>query len=400
MNRFDGVLVNADATKMYGELGGGANKVLLKNAGVRLWDVASATKSGSEFSAGQFHDVAVVEIHKIIEEEHKMPIIVGGSGLYMRWLLRGKQAGPPRDQTRSKEILTEIRSLPWNEVKARVEAVDPVYGAKIGANDYRRAARALELHERTGQLVTDLQRQRTTALHDLSSDSSSQEIELDSNHDLKLSHWQDLVDFRPFVLLQPRVQLYDVICRRCENMILDGLFLEVWALMRQGLTADSTAGKAIGYRQTIDYLNSRIFTEETFMHFLIDFQSKTRQLAHRQLAWFRKEPDFLPIDLDENTADLIEKYVLLPQEDWLELVRNQQSPTDEQIHNEAVALRNYQPPTGLFILPHVTRKTRTPAYDKMVQYRSEMIQRQLMVLDHILFEMDRIGFSSPSKSHS
>lgn len=392
MNRNNGVLVNADATKMYKGLSCGANKTPLNGVDVRLWDVLNATDQDAEFSAGQFHDLAVKELRHIIEEEHKMPIVVGGSGLYLRWLLRGKQAGPKRDQTRSREIFAEIAHLPWNEVHSRINAIDPTYATKLGVNDYRRAARALELYESTGKILSDLQRQRTSALHDMEADTSSFVAGEDLNESTNTHVWQDSVDFRPFVVSQPRSQLYDLICRRCENMILDGLFLEVWGLMRQGLSAESTPGKAIGYRQTIDYLNAGVFTEESFMEFLKDFQSKTRQLAHRQLGWFRKEHDFLDIQLNDQTADRIEDYARLPREEWLSVVKGQHVPTEEELLADSLPLRRYQPPSGLLILPVVNRKQRNAEYHQMAHNRHELINRQLHVLDQIYYEMKRINF--------
>lgn len=395
MNQHNGVLVNADATKLYKGLSCGANKTPLNGVGVRLWDVVHASDASAEFSSGQFHDLAVSELRKIIEEEHKLPIVVGGSGLYLRWLLRGKQAGPRRDDTRSRQILAEISSLSWDEVKSRISSFDAVYANKLGANDYRRAARAIELNESTGKILSDLQRQRVTALHDESATNLSSSTESPSDSPHLGPVWQNSIDFRPFVVSLPRQQLYDTICRRCENMILDGLFSEVWSLMRQGLTANSTPGKAIGYRQTIDYLNARHFTEDSFMHFLLDFQSKTRQLAHRQLAWFRKEPDFLNVNLSATTAQEIGNYLGMSREDWLAMLKEQHIPTEAELHAEAAPLRHYLPPKGLLILPTVNRKERTLDYLQLAQERQELINRQLSILDNILYEMNRIGFPKP-----
>lgn len=392
MKQHNGVLVNADATKLYKGLSCGANKTPLNGIGVRLWDVVHAVDASAEFSSGQFHDIGVAELRKIIEVEHKLPIVVGGSGLYLRWLLRGKQAGPRRDEARSRKILAELSNLSWDEVKARLSAFDPEYASKLGANDFRRAARAIELNETTGRVLSDLQRQRVTPLHDESASYSPLPTDFITESANIAPVWQNSIDFRPFFLSLPRAQLYDLICRRCENMILDGLFSEVWSLMRQGLRADSTPGKAIGYRQTIDYLNTRIFTEETFMNFLIDFQSKTRQLAHRQLAWFRKEPDFLNVNLNPNTAQEISGYLEMSREDWLSMLKQQHIPTEAELNADAAPLRTYAPPTGLLILPVVNRKQRTAEYLQLAQNRQDLINRQLSILDNILYEMDRINF--------
>lgn len=399
----NGVLVNADATKLYRGLFCGANKTPLKDEDVRLWDLVDACDKGAEFSAGQYHDTAVAELQHIINTENKTPIVVGGSGLYLRWLLRGKQAGPKRDVSRSREIYDTISQMPWSEVSSLLQQLDPSYGSKIGTNDYRRAARALELVETTGHIVSDLQRQRTLPLHDIldeSRDVVSNNVQKDAAIATSGLKWQDSIDFRPFVVTMPRTELYDKICRRCEHMVLDGLLMEVWTLMKHGLTAESTPGKAIGYRQTIDFLNSKIFTEDTFMSYVIDFQSKTRQLAHRQLAWFRKEPDFLNIDLNENTAQEMTELVRLPQQDWMNLVRKQKIPTSEELAADLAPLRGYLPPTGLLLLPNLTKKQKGPEYFKMAETRAQFIERQLSLLEQIKYEMDRLGYPAQNKNEA
>lgn len=399
-NKNNGVLVNGDATKLYRGLEGGANKRPAKGVDVRLWDVVDAVSPGVEFSAGQYHDAACAEIDHIISVEKKLPIVVGGSGLYIRWLMRGKQAGPQRDRSISSAILHEIIHLPWSEVISMIQAFDPKYAEKVAENDYRRAARAIELHRRTGSSIQDLQRQRSGALHDSENDTSKSTLETLGQDKKESAGWQAGIDFRPYVLSLPRTQLYDTICRRCENMILDGLFMEVWGLMRRGLTAESTPGKAIGYRQTIDFLNARFFTEESFMNFLYDFQSKTRQLAHRQLSWFRKEPDFLNIPLNDDTAQVMSSHLLLSQKDWIDLVKSQNPPTKEEIDADLAPLRLYQPPSGLLILPRLNRKNQDSAFLQLAQTRQTLINRQLMILEQILFEMERANFVSPKPTIS
>lgn len=403
VNRFNGVLVNADATKLYKGLDCGANKRAVKGMKVRLWDVVDATDFGAEFSAGQYHDVATVEIQSIIDHELKMPIVVGGSGLYLRWLLRGKQAGPQRDIETSKRIFEQIRNTPWDDVIARIEAFDPLYAKKVVENDYRRAARAIELNERTGGSIGDLQRQRTAPLFESfppsslfttpepSQDSASPEPGL----------WQKSMDFRPFFITMPRVQLYDKICRRCEDMIVDGLFLEVWSLMKRGLTADSTPGKAIGYRQTIEYLTQKKFNETTLLAFLDHFQSKTRQLAHRQLSWFRHEPDYVSVDLtmpDISPSDHIASLLELSQSQWQDYVKANHPPPEDENSPEMLALRHYQPPTGLLILPRVSRKQRDANWYRIDAERTTLIRRQLAILDQIAYEMDKMDWKAPSSN--
>jgi tRNA dimethylallyltransferase len=401
MERHNGVLVNADATKLYRGLDCGANKRAIKGVKVRLWDLKDACEPEAEFSAGQYHDAAVSELNSIINVEKKMPIVVGGSGLYIRWLMRGKQAGPQRDVILTRSILEEISSLSWPQVLDKMSLFDPIYANGMVENDYRRAARAIELNQRTGKSIVDLQRQfvdPSYAQHSPSLDLLSHSYENNSfNHEDNAS-WQKTIDFRPFILSVPRVELYDKICQRCENMILDGLFIEVWSLMKRGLTAESTPGKAIGYRQTIDFLNARVFTQDSFLDYLRDFQSKTRQLAHRQLSWFRREHDFLNMKLDDHTADKVSSLIALSESDWSEIVHRQQESTAAESAAELQALRIYQAPIGLFLPTHISRKNRTAEYFKYEEKRQTLLSRQLAVLDQIRFEMDRIGFKiSPNR---
>jgi tRNA dimethylallyltransferase len=393
--RHNGVLVNADATKLYRGLDCGANKWMNERRWtVRLWDVLDACYPNAEFSAGQYHDAAIKELDSILYSENKLPIVVGGTGLYIRWLMRGKQAGPKRDLEISKLLLQQLQDIPWSEVVAKIRAFDPEYAQTLVHNDYRRAVRALELHERTNTKISDLKRQRTEALHNIpdSDHKISDPFEDNSHSSLPpqpLDAWQKAVDFRPFVLNVPRVELYDLICRRCENMILDGLIMEVWQLMKRGLKPQSTPGKAIGYRQTIDFLNAGVFTEASFLAYLQDFQSKTRQLAHRQLAWFRKEPDFLNLPLGPDSADQISSYLALSTESWIDAVKSQSLPTDAELAQEAAKLRQYSPPTGLLLPERVLRRDRTNEHIEREQQRQALVKQQLQLLDYISHERKR-----------
>lgn len=393
--RHNGVLVNADATKMYRGLDCGANKFgSVDRWSVRLWDVVDACAPGAELSAGQYHDMAVGEIDSILKVEHKLPIVVGGSGLYLRWLMKGKQAGPKRDVQLSTQIQEQISNLTWPEAVELVRTFDPEYADKLVENDFRRVVRAIEVHQRTGLTLSDLKRQQPkSALIPLESgnqDSGALQGDIDIEGELQtIPKWQSEIDFRPIVLTTPRVQLYEAICRRCENMLMDGLFMEVWQLMKRGLTENTTPGKAIGYRSTIEYLQTGIFTEATLLEFLADFQSKTRQLAHRQLSWFRKEPDFYWLHLNDQSADTISSMLALSEQDWHHAVKTQNlvSLWDSDVTKRD--LREFMPPAGVFFPERINRRNRTSQYFQKEASRIQNVNRQLQVLDYIAYEMHR-----------
>ncbi|NLC31753.1 MAG: tRNA (adenosine(37)-N6)-dimethylallyltransferase MiaA [Clostridiales bacterium] len=210
------------------------------------------------------YDVAQYQqgAHKAIEDilsRQRLPVLVGGTGLYLRALTQGLSLGhtPKVDSLREKyeALLVEIGNTALHE---ELYKVDKTSAQRLHPNDTRRVIRALEVYEATGKPF------------------SSQ----------KLPPIQDSpYDFKLYAADYPREELYRRIDRRVDAMMEAGLAMEVKMLLEQGLTADMQSMQGLGYKELIPYLQGQAGLDES-----VDIiKRRTRNYAKRQLTWFGKD---------------------------------------------------------------------------------------------------------------
>jgi tRNA dimethylallyltransferase len=120
---------------------------------------------------------------------------------------------------------------------------------------------------------------------------------------------EDTYDFRCWFLYYPKETLYRRIETRCDEMLALGLLREVQDLDALGIRCNPSASQAIGYRQALAFLQSSQ-TEEEYTHFVHQFKKATRHFAKRQLTWFRKEPLFRWLNLDETPLEQLKEWIL------------------------------------------------------------------------------------------
>jgi tRNA dimethylallyltransferase len=219
------------------------------------------------YSAGQF----VRDVTQLVGEIHargRVPLLVGGTMLYFRALLRGIAPMPEADaQVRARLDQRAAQTGGWQALHAELMLRDPEVAQRIGVNDAQRIQRALEVMELTGRKMSDVQADAHPALPD--------------------------VDFLLLGLNLPREQLYVRIERRFLNMMEQGLLDEVKALFERGdLNADLPSMRAVGYRQIWAHLAGQGSLDEAIAAGIL----ATRHLARRQLIWMRAEPDLQWID--------------------------------------------------------------------------------------------------------
>jgi tRNA dimethylallyltransferase len=219
---------------------------------------------------------------QIIQARECVPIIVGGSGFYLHSLMFGPPNGPPSVPELRQSLEEEIEIQGAEILFQRLKQLDPQYAATITKNDKQKIVRALEIISLTGKKVSQL---------------SWKGRKTPQNY-----------DFRCWFLHRPRDSLYSIIDKRCEEMIENGLLLEVERLVDEGLLENSSACQAIGYRQALDYFRSAK-TKQDFDKFVDEFKKASRRYAKRQFTWFRHEPAYRWLDMD-----------MLDQETALEIV--------------------------------------------------------------------------------
>ena len=206
-----------------------------------------------EFTVARFVELADATIGDA--RQRNVPLIAtGGTPLYYKALFEGMFEGPGA----SAEIRDRLRALSNDELYARLTTVDPAAAARIHRNDTKRLIRALEVHELTGEPISSLQREwaEPTARHD------AVWIGLDWDKDA----------------LNRRINA------RVKSMIEAGWLDETRRLLDRFGTLSKTAGEATGYRELIDHLAGRSSLDDAIEQIKI----ATRQLARRQMKWFRR----------------------------------------------------------------------------------------------------------------
>jgi tRNA dimethylallyltransferase len=205
-----------------------------------------------------------------IEGRGKQPLFVGGTPLYLKALLYGLFDGPPADEALRRRLTAEAAGQGGQVLHERLARVDPASAARLHVNDVRRVIRALEVWELTGRPISAWQGQWT----------APPEAPADRPRCLCL----DL----------PRPELYDRINSRVRTMVEAGLVEETRALRQLERPLSREAAQAVGYREIFRHLGGELSLEEAVG--LI--QTRSRNLAKRQLTWFRRLPQCQPVKED------------------------------------------------------------------------------------------------------
>jgi tRNA dimethylallyltransferase len=203
-----------------------------------------------------------------------IPLIVGGTGLYIRALLHGLSTAPGGDR----QVRLQLQDQDHEELYRRLCVVDPQSASRIQPGDTRRIIRALEVFIATGTPLS--------AHH--------------AAHRFRPAPYNALM----LCLIRERAELYRRINERVEQMFADGIVQEVRALREQGVSGTARPMEAIGYRHVMQYLNGACSLDETIR----SMQKDTRHLAKRQVTWLKREPEARWINLPRDHG-LIMQYV-------------------------------------------------------------------------------------------
>ncbi|WP_395118100.1 tRNA (adenosine(37)-N6)-dimethylallyltransferase MiaA [Rhodanobacter sp. FW102-FHT14D06] len=224
---------------------------------------------GQPYSAADFRADALPVMQRI-SAQGRVPLLVGGTGLYFRALQQGLSDLPEADPATRARLAAEAQQLGWPALHARLAALDPAAAGRIGCNDVQRLQRALEVIELTGRPLSELQRGGTAARFP----------------------WRVL---KLALLPTDRRVLHERIARRFDTMLAEGFLDEVRALRARGdLHADLPAIRAVGYRQAWEHLDGQT-DAATFRDRAI---YATRQLAKRQITWLRSDTGIRIVEPD------------------------------------------------------------------------------------------------------
>lgn len=268
---FETEILTADSRQVYRGMDVGTDKpVLEERQGVphRLIDLVDPDKS---FNAGLYRRQAVDEIERLYRNR-RLPLVVGGTGLYVRTLLKGLCDAPPADPIVRAALRQESKDQGFDHLYARLVDVDPAAAARLHPRDESKVIRALEVHQLSGRRMSEFQQEHGFAE-------------------------------RPFSALiiglnRERGALYRRIEERIDWQLAHGLTEETKQLLAQGYRRDSAAMKGLGYRQVAEHLAGEYDVAEMVRRFKRD----TRHFSKRQMTWFRKEPGIQWLTIKESES--------------------------------------------------------------------------------------------------
>ncbi|MBP3044137.1 tRNA (adenosine(37)-N6)-dimethylallyltransferase MiaA [Arthrobacter jiangjiafuii] len=260
--KLGGEVINADAMQFYRGMDIGTAKISVpERRGVphHLLDIMDVTEEAS-VSAFQAQARALIAD---IQSRGRYPILVGGSGLYVRAALDVLEF-PGTDPALRAELERELETVGFEALRERLRAVDPVSAQRVG--DGRRVVRALEVHRLTGRPFSSFMPTREYV---------QPAVQLGLNVERSLLHRR--------------------LAARVDKMVEQGLLEEVRTLEARGLREGKTAGRALGYSQFLQVLDG----ESTVAQAAEQTVVATRQFARRQLTWFRADPRITWLDWDD-----------------------------------------------------------------------------------------------------
>lgn len=274
-DRFAVDIISVDSALVYRGMDVGTAKPdpeTLRRYPHRLVDIRDPEQS---YSAGDFVRDATEEM-QAIRTAGRVPLLVGGTMMYFRALMRGIAGMPAADRQVRDDLDAEAAAVGWPAMHRKLEAVDQKAAARISVNDSQRIQRALEVYLVSGRSLSEWH-----ATHRSGAEGRP-------------------AAFLKFALLpEPRAVLHGRIEARLAAMLANGFLDEVRRLRaRPGLTSGSPSMRAVGYRQLWSHLDGEFGLEMAVERAC----AATRQLAKRQLTWLRSEPEIKALNPLESRA--------------------------------------------------------------------------------------------------
>lgn len=275
--RLNGEIVSADSRLLYRGMDIGTAKpsaIEQDNVPHHLIDVADPDET---WSLALYQRTAYQVIDSIMERS-KLPILVGGTGQYVRAIIEGWRIPPQAPDESLRESLSRWAEMIGPEgLHQRLATLDPQAAEMIDYRNMRRTIRALEVILNTGERFSDLRKKQQCR-------------------------------YTPFIfgISRPREVLYQRIDQRIDQMIADGLVEEVQTLLQSGYQADLPTLSAIGYGEIIQYLNNQVSLEEA----VTLIRRNTRIFVRRQANWFKPDdPRIHWVEAAEGMVDNMEEMI-------------------------------------------------------------------------------------------
>jgi tRNA dimethylallyltransferase len=251
---FPSEIISADSRQVYRYMDIGTSKPTLAQRASVPHHVIDAVEPDEDFSLAMYHQLAT-EALNAIQQKSKLPLLVGGSGLYVWSLVEGwKIPEVPPDRKLRRQLESRAEQEDSQSLYRELQAIDATAAAKINPSNVRRIVRALEIYYATGQPPSQVQHKEAPAFSVL-----------------------------VIGLTQERSELYRRIDGRVDNMIQRGLVEEVEQLLKKGYSSSLPSMSGIGYKEIGRFL----LGEMTLPEAIDKIKYETHRLARHQYAWFR-----------------------------------------------------------------------------------------------------------------
>ena len=258
-NYVGGEIVSADSMQIYKYMNIGSAKPTQEERAQAVHHMIDFLEPDAEFSVADYTEMA----HKVIAdiyERRKIPIMAGGTGLYINSVVNDVTFGEMDTDYELRESLRKTAEEKGSEYLLHIlSEFDEVSAKKLHPNNLRRIIRAIEFYKITGKPISEHQEE-------------TKKTESRYNPLMLCVNWD-------------REELYDRINRRVDMMMDEGLLDEVKRLMDMGYTKDLNSMQGIGYKEVMDYFDGKASLEET----VEIIKQSSRRYAKRQLTWFRRD---------------------------------------------------------------------------------------------------------------
>ncbi len=251
-------IVSADSGQMIRGLDIGTAKPTKKEQKQARFHLIDIIRPGQDYSAFKFIEDAEKSISEIIERQ-KLPVVVGGTGLYIKALTKGIVNIASENTDIRTRLENEMEELGTEAMHQKLKNVDRNEASKIHPNNKFRVVRALEIYYLTG---------------------------IPKSKFIKsAAHKKSRFDYRFFCLMPPRTGLYKTINERADRMIENGLMGELTGLINRGLGAQVKKMNVIGYNELFEHIKGNITLDEA----VLLIKQNSRRYAKRQFTWFRHQ---------------------------------------------------------------------------------------------------------------
>ena len=258
---YNGEVVSCDSMHIYRHMDIGTAKPTQEEMDGVVHHMIDIVEPGEDFSVGKYVQMADGCVQDILSRG-KTAVIAGGTGLYVDSLITGRVFAPTPSTGKRAQLEAQMRLEGGAVMLDRLRAVDPDAAARLHPADEKRIIRALEVYQETGKTITQ---------HNLETQSLPPRYQ---------PCWIGL-DYMDRAVLYGRIDL------RVELMLQAGLLDEIRSLLARGISPQTTAMQAIGYKEFFSALDGSCSLQEAAA--LV--QQRSRNYAKRQLTWFRRNPD-------------------------------------------------------------------------------------------------------------